>query len=137
MAEQVPSLSAKGWLADPKAKADRLMAYYMTSNYSQTNLFRGEIVSLPKQIQQYGKSATDLRDYIQSDVERLFGAYFDSVSCEVTTDRPDPEDEGRLNITVSAFLTQDGQTYSLGRLIEVNNNIVNRIMDINNTGATK
>ncbi len=131
----VPSLSGKGWIRDAKPKADKLMAYYLTSNFSQTNLFRGEVVSLPKQVQEFNSDPTALRDLIQDDLRRMLGRYFDQVTVEVTTDRPNKEDPARLNITLSVFVTQEGQTYSLGRLIETADGQVSQIMAINNKGS--
>ncbi len=136
MAEAIGSLSDKGWIRDVKPKADKMMGYYMTSNYSQSNVFLGEIVSLPKQIQEHNSDPVALRELIRSDLERYFGRFFDSVSVDVTTNYVNKDDPGRLNVTVQALVVQDGLTYSLGRLIEsVNGQVVN-IIKLNNEGTS-
>ncbi len=135
MANPVGSLSEKGWINDVKPKADKLIGYYLTSNYSQSNLFRGEIVSLPKQVQEHGNDPVALRELIRTDLERMLGRSFDSVNVDVNTDQPNADDPGRLNITLRALVVQDGQTYSLGRLVESSKGQVNRIIILNNEGT--
>jgi hypothetical protein len=136
MAEAIGSLSDKGWIHDVKPKADKLMGYYMTSNYSQSNLFFGEIVSLPKQIQEHNSDPVALRELIRSDLERILGRFYDSVSVDVSTSLANQDDPGRLNVTVQALVAQDGQTYSLGRLIESVNGKVVKIIKLNNEGTS-
>ncbi len=134
MANAIPSLSGKGWIQDVKPKADKLMAYYLTSNYSQTDLFRGDVVSLPKQVQEHNSDPVALRDLIRADLERLLGRYFDSVTVDVSTDIPNKDDPARLNITLNATVVQDGVSYALGRLIESAQGQVAKIFTLNNEG---
>lgn len=136
MAHDVHSMSLKGVIREPQPKADRLMSYYFTSNYSQSNLFRPHIVSLPRQIQHYGSDILRLCSAVERELTGLLAHYFDQVSCEVRSDLPNPADPARYNLTVSVLLMQDGTTYSLGRLIEVEGNAIKRIMKHNNTGVT-
>lgn len=137
MARDVPSLSLKGWVKDPQPKADRLMSYYFTTNFSQTNLFRNSITSLPKQIQEYGHDIDQLCTVMERQMTAQFSAYFDNVSCRVRSDIPNPLDPTRYNLTVECFVSQDGKSYSLGRLIEVEGNAIKRIMQYNNEGTLR
>lgn len=132
MGNPLPTLSSSGFVSGIAEKADRLMSYYFTSEASQSNLYRGEITSLPKQIQLLGNDVSALSERIRTELERLFGNYFDGVEVVVNTDIPNPIDPNRINVTVSATLIDGSQQYSLGRLINVVNSRIAKIIDINN-----
>ena len=132
MGNVLPTLSSSGFVSGIAEKADRLMSYYFASEASQSNLYRGEITSLPKQIQLLGNDEAALSTRIRTELERLFGNYFDGVEVNVNTDIPNAADPNRINVTVSATLIEGGQQYSLGRLINVVNSRIAKIIDINN-----
>lgn len=132
MPAPVPSLSSAGWVQGPAEKADLLFSYYFTSEYSQSLLYQGSVISLPAQVQQMGHDPLELRLLIRKDIERLFQPYFEQVSVEVTTDTPDPADPTRLNITLDCSVVDAGVTYSLGRLISTVNSKILKIKEINN-----
>lgn len=132
MGNQVPTLSASGWTNDVSEKADKLMSYYFVSEASQSNMYLGNITSLPYQIQQNGHNEVELQRMVQKELEGLFGRYFDTAVVEVSTDKPLANDPNRINLRVSVIVTEGGRNYSLGRLVEVLNSNIQRIVDINN-----
>jgi hypothetical protein len=109
------------------------MAYYFSSDFSQSNTFKGYITALAKQIQQHGNDPQDLERFVTDEMQTYFGRYFDTVTVNVTTDLPSPTDPTRLNLTTSVIVTENGQNYSLGRLIETLNGKIARITKINNS----
>lgn len=131
----VPSLSTKGWLVELTERADTLMAYYLTSEFSQSYLYRGSITSLTYHIQQYGQTPDLLETHVQRDLSRYFRRYFDDVQMEVTTQIPDHEDPNRLNLTINAIIIEQDQRYSLGREIRTLNDRVVNIINLNNEGS--
>lgn len=134
MAQPLLTMSAKGVIRDPQEKASWLLAYYLTSNYSQSNIFRGSILSLPKRIQEFDRDVEDLRSKLREDIENLLRPYFDDVSCLVTTSFPEKDDPRAVNATVEVIFTEAGERYSLGRVISVAGNKAFHVMSINNTG---
>jgi len=134
MGQPVLTLSTKGLLQDPQSKADRQMAYYLTTNHSQTNMFRNSILSLPKRIEQFEEDVDLLCSQVREDLQNLYTIIFDAVQITVTPSYPNKEDPNEVNLTVLAMLTEDGVNYSLGRLINVKGNRTFTVMSINNTG---
>ena len=131
MANDVPTLTSKGWLREAQPKADALMAYYLTARRSQSTLAQNSVYSLPKHIQLYGNNPKELEANVQRDLQTYFSDHFDGVMCEVTTDIPSPADPNRLNLRIGITVMQDGVRYQVAHLIEVENNLVktiNRIM---------
>lgn len=133
MGKPLPTLSSSGFVSGIAEKADRLMSYYFVSEDSQSNLYRGQITSLPKQIQLLGNDEQALTSRITTELERLLGSYFDGVEVNVTTAIPNTQDPNRINVTVSATVAENGQQYSLAKLINVVNSRIVKIIDINNT----
>lgn len=131
----IPTLSMAGFVSDVPAMIDRMLAYYLTSDYSQSNIFFGQILSLQKHVQAYQHDTITLQTKVREDLEGYFGAMVDAMTIDVSAEHPNPEDPGRINLTISAVLTKDGVSYSLGKLIETQNSITKNIINLNNVGT--
>lgn len=133
MAIPIPSLTSAGWVTSLPEKADSAVAYYFTSDKSQSrDTFGNNVTTLAQQIQQYGNDELSLTTFVTEQLQAYLSRYFDTVTVNVSTDIPSPIDPSRLNLTVGVIVTDDGKAYSLGRLIETLNGKVSKIIDINN-----
>lgn len=133
MAAKVPTMSSSGFVEDIAEKADRLMSYYFVSESSQSNLYRGQITSLPAQIQQHGHDEVNLVEAVRNELTTYLSRFFDGMDVNVRSDLPNKNDPNRINLTVNVIVVQDGKQYSLGRLVSVLNSKIVDIVDINNT----
>ena len=127
----VPTLSSVGWVTEVAEKADRLFAYYMTSEYSQSNAYYKEITSLTWHIQQFGSDPSVLKKRIEDDLMTYLSRYFEMVDLEVSTQHPNPEDPEKINIRISAIVYDQGKRYSLGREIQATKSKVVKIINLN------
>lgn len=134
MSAVIPTLSTAGFVSDTPTMLDRMLAYYLTSDFSQSNIFKGKILSLQKQIQSYQHDRRQLETQIRDDLIGYFGSVSDSASVKVTTELPNPDDPNRINVTVDAVVVKNGVNYSLGRLIETQDSITRKIINLNNEG---
>lgn len=132
MTVRVPSLTATGWLTELRERADALMAYYLTSEASQTHLYENKITSLPYHIRTYGSDEVKLRNRVETDLANYLQRYFEGLDVKVSTDIPDQNDPERLNLRLDITVMDQGSRYSLGKLIKVQNSKVLGIFDINN-----
>jgi hypothetical protein len=128
----IPTLTTAGFVSDVPTMIDRMLAYYIASDFSQSNLFQGKILSLQKQMQAYQYDNNQLITSVREELEGYFGSIADSVTVEVSTDLPNPEDPNRINVRVSVIVVKSGKQYSIGRLIETQDSITQRIFDANN-----
>lgn len=135
MGNPVPSLSASGWIYGIMEKADKLAAYYFTSDHSQSTLFANQIASLQYQIQQFGHSPFDLRRAMSTTLKTLLDKYFDGSEVEIDTETPLASDPNRIHVTVKITVIENDERYSFGRLIEAANGKVVSIVNLNNTGT--
>ncbi len=134
MTQVVPSMSLSGYVSDVPTMIDYMFAYYLTSDYSQSNLFHGKIVSLQKQIQQYQHNDTELTTRVREELEGYFKSIVDDATIEVATDKPNPDDPNRINLRLSAVLVKDGKSYSVGRLVKTQDSKILDIVKLNNEG---
>lgn len=134
MVQVIPTLSTAGFVSDVPTMLDRMLAYYLTSDYSQSNVFQGQIISLQKQMQAYQYDNIALINNVRDELEGYFGSIADSATVRVTTDTPNPDDPNRINVTIEVLVIKDGRRYSLGRLIETQDSITKRIINLNNEG---
>lgn len=132
MGESVPTLSIAGFVKGAQEKMDRLLSYYFVSEHSQTNMFLGRIASLPYQIQQFGNDPSLLKQAMEDSLQGFLGRYFDSVTVNIDTDTPRPEDPNRTAVRVDIQVTEDGVAYSAGNMIELVNGKLASIININN-----
>lgn len=132
MVKKVPSLTAAGWLSEIAERADALLAYYITSEHSQSYLYKGQITSLPYHIRRYGNEPVKLEQRVSSDLHKYLSRYFDKVEVEARTDIPDVDDPNRINLQLDCVIYSGEYRYSLGREIKVANNKVINVFKINN-----
>lgn len=132
MGEVVPSLSSSGWITELAERADRTMAYYLTSDHSQSELYAGRVVSLQYHIEQFGHSHSLLQQQVNQDLERYFGRYFDRIDLTVSVNGPGENNEDRTELRIECIITEGNQRYSLGKLITTIDSKVIGIFDLNN-----
>lgn len=134
MGNSVLSLSRKGILTDPGDKADRLMAYYISSDRSQSFLYNGQVLSFQGSIQAIGNNnALALQTRITQDLNTLFGSAFDAVNAVVEVSTPATDGTYRYNIAMSVQFTENGVNYQLPQLLfSSENGITQRLFTLNN-----
>lgn len=128
----IPTLSEDGWVTNPIKIADYLFSYFFTSEYSQTYLFNSKIASLPYIIQDTQGDLNRLSGDVTNWLKLLFSNYFVNINIEANTTQ-DPKNPNNYQLTILVeFTDADGKSYSLGRLLEVNDLIVQKIIKQNN-----
>lgn len=118
----VPTLSPEGWVSDPRIKANKLMAYFLVADYSQSNDFQGQVRSLAYYIQKDAKDFFSLKDDLILALRELFGRHYDNIEVGVnilTSENTPTINASRFNIDISIIVTDKGTRHSLGRLLEV------------------
>lgn len=117
MAVSVPTLTSEGYVRDPARKVDRLLTQAFTSDYSQSNNFRGFITSVQYLIQDAGQDMNKLEESLDQALRRLFGGYFDSIDVDIQVKPISAENPYRMGVEVRSILIQDGMRYNIARLL--------------------
>lgn len=134
MGSNIPSLSTAGWIASVGQKAEYVLGCFITSEFSQSTLFFGNITSLPHLIKEYGKDIDELTLKTKEQLTNIFSRYFDSnVTVNVKID-PIEDNESQLKIRFSAWVIEDGVEYNVARTIEYLDGTFRRVAETYNTG---
>ena len=101
----VPTMSTQGFVTDLAGKLDYLLAHFFLSDYNQTQLYPGGVLSFHELVQRCGGDAEQLMELIQRGVSSYLGNYYDSVQVDVTPAIPlDQDPSVRVEIIMSIAL---------------------------------
>lgn len=81
----VPSLGARGWIDDPDTLIDQLFANMLTTDHSQSQLYRGQLTSLQYLVKTAGHDPRRFCEDLQIALERYIGRYFEFAQASVTS----------------------------------------------------
>jgi hypothetical protein len=125
---RLPTLTTAGWVDDVVTMSAKLIDYFLVSEHSQTQLYRGNITSMTYLVQRYGSEPSALADHTRSQLYNYLSHYFDEVQVNTDADNLDSAN-GRYNLRIDVMLTKDGQQHSLGRLLEIGDSRILGVTD--------
>lgn len=130
----LPSLSPDGWVKDTPNKTDYLLSHFFLAEYSQSFLYKGNISSLPFLLQKNSDDFNLAKD-VESTLQTYFGRYFSNVvvQSKCTTDATDTVKKS-LQIFIE-FDDLDGTRFSVGKVADIINSKINRVIQLNNYGG--
>lgn len=132
-----PALSETGWISSPEQVADALFADFYESNYSQTNIYNGQVSSFAYIIQNGQGDIQKTISLLETTLRSYFLRYFKSVDVEirdVSSEVPgsDPNSSrASLGIYLSFTDVQD-RTYNLARVIQNAGTKSAKVIKLNN-----
>lgn len=129
----LPTLSTQGWCTGMFEKVNKILSYYLTSQYSQTIHHRGFVRSLPYTVSQHSNNPFLLSEKIREDILTIFKNYVDNIEVDVSYKQF--EETSRYDYTISIAIIHEGYRWTGFRKIKVDNNSFEEIIDINNTGG--
>lgn len=116
----IPTLTIDGYDSNGATQMVKLFEYYQVADYSQSNTFYKEIVSLKKTLSLYNNT-DELIDMIKDDIVKLYSTIFETVVPNVLI--KDTENEYKL-IEISIQATKGKKTYTLTKELKADNNIL-------------
>lgn len=130
MAKVIPVLDEKGFVTDLVIKADQALSNFYISQRSQSDSFRGQIVSLSDLIRRFGSDPKQLRDAAQELLSNYFSRQFDAADVQVTTAVTGPS----IDLQIDVILRDGAQEITLSHAVKATNSIIKSIIDLQNTG---
>lgn len=116
----IPTLTIDGYDTNGATQMVKLFEYYQVADYSQSNTFHGEIVSLRKTLSKYD-NVDELVEMIKADLEKLYSTIFDKVIPNVKIKETDKELK-LFEIDIKA--TRGGKTFTLTKELTAKENIL-------------
>lgn len=132
MATTLPTLTREGFITDPQAILLKLYEYFLTSDYSSSVLFYGQISSMRKIRQEGGSDIEYIRDKARDAYYSLASSYFtntgntyNNLIVDVNIVNVNENDTSLYQMQLEASITLDGKTYSItNNLIEDTNSFI-------------
>jgi hypothetical protein len=129
-----PSLSEDGWVNNSVKLADKLLSDFFISDFSQTYLYSGAVSSFPWIIQNKQGNIVETAALVQSTLNVYFSRYFNNVVVE-SQDQTSADSPSKGNITLYIKFTDDeGIEYVIGKLLEIADMNITKIINLNNNG---
>lgn len=129
-----PSLSEDGWVNNSVKIADKLLSDFFISDFSQTYLYSGAVSSFPWIIQNKQGNITETAVLVQSTLNVYFSRYFNNVVVESQDQTSaDSPSKGQITLYVK-FTDDDGIEYVVGKLLEITDMNITKIINLNNNG---
>lgn len=128
----VPSLSEDSWIDNSLQTFSLLFSHIFLSDYSQSYLYRDNITSLSYIIQKGQGNIPTTINNIKNALTMYFSRYFSDVIVDVVEATEDNSSHAKLSIYVSVT-DSDNKSFSLGKIITIENLLIKEIIDINNS----
>lgn len=120
--EIIPTLDTTGWVKSTSLKLWRAYSYFITSNYTQSDTFRGSIVSLKYLIGEYGYDLTILESKLEEVLTEYLENKFDDVTVNVTMESIDEQNHYDLKFYIE--VTENGKVETLEKVVNIRNNLI-------------
>lgn len=128
----LPTLSEDGWVNSSVKVCDQLFSHFLLSDYSQTYLYDGLVSSFPWIILETQKDMTRTITLTQQTLSSYFTRYFNNVVVEVAeVENIEEPSVAQISIYLS-FTDTEGEQHSLGKLLQIADLKVQKIIDLNN-----
>jgi hypothetical protein len=109
--QKLMTLTSDGYISDEKTIAVKLYSYFISSDYSQSRFWLGEVLSLKYLLMEYQHDLEGMRAAIHDNLELLYDKYITDV--DIIVNIVLEGGNGQVNLTVS------GKTWSLVEGIKV------------------
>lgn len=124
------TLDSTGIIEDPDQKIERILTYLLTTEASQSNVHRDELISIPDTMRRYGSDIVSMKSEMENILEECFRGYFDNTMVDVTI-KPSESDDGRLNVIIQAKVEQNGKWYDVAKALTATNDTIKIVSEFN------
>lgn len=135
MAENVYiTLDSVGFLTTPESKAERILADYIGTNFSQSNVFYGKLKSLIYAVKNNTNDMSNLALQVSNDLTELYEKYLSGVVVDVravpTTTASGGVNDAVYELQMEVQFLSGSNVVQLAKSIMVDNKGLGRLMTI-------
>lgn len=131
MAKVIPVLDPNGFVTDLIIKVDQAMSNFYITQRSQTDSFRGQLVSLSDLVRRFGDNTRKL----QEETTQLLQSYFDRQFDEATLNVKAVDTPGSgIDLQIYAILRDGNNEVNIAHSVSATNSRIKAIIDLQNDG---
>lgn len=134
MPKFLPTLGVTGWINDYAGTADYLMSCYITTNTSDSTLHYEQNTSMQYTLKIHAGDTLSIEERMTDDLNNKFQTVYGpsaEAHVELTVDDPNKPDQYSIRMTGVVY-DNNGNAYTVGKLVFIDDGRVVRIADINN-----
>lgn len=128
MSTTLVTLDSRGIVEDPDQKIERILSYLITTEASQSNAHRQQLISIPEILMKSGTNMVDIKNKLENALESSFEGYFTNVMLDITVD-PSKTDPSKLVVIIRAKVEQDGKWHDVAKALTASNDIVKLVSE--------
>jgi len=125
----LPTMSVFGMSTDPGVITEKLFLYFVTSEYSQSVTFYGNISSLKYLLNQYATEPDVLKTEIYETLLILYKKYFYDVTVEVDVEEDKVTKNKKLTIHITT-VTKDGVVSTVNETLNTSGSTITNLLDL-------
>lgn len=131
MAIVLPSLTPEGYISDRNLMMNKIYSYFITSDYSQSVRYYGNISSLKYLIRKHGTNHTGLLAEVRTMLNDLYLRYFDKVTVNAAITEIPITGSSKTNtaLSIDVIAIHDGVEFSLSETSYITDNKISEIDD--------
>lgn len=115
--QPVVTLDTRGVLQDPNQKLEQILLHLLATESLQSNIFRDQVVSIPRIVQQYGNNPIELSSNLENMLDIVYGHFFENVVVEVTVN--DSDEAGKFTVVIMLRVQENNNWYDLASSLYV------------------
>lgn len=135
MAQSLMTLSSEGVVETPLRLIDRLLAYAITTDALQSNLYRGNLTSIQAMIQKNLNDPSGLQRDVETSLAKYFGRYFDDVEVSASVEAHGDPNGTKLMLKFGIRVVSDGEGYEVARVANFEKGLFKSIVTTNDYGS--
>ena len=128
MSTSLITLDARGIVEDPDQKIERVLAYMLATEASQSNVHRDQLTSIPDIIRRHGSDMVSLKTAMENALENSLRGYFDNVLVDLDT-RLSESEPGKILMTIRAKVEQSGKWHDVAKALTSTNDTIKLITE--------
>jgi len=119
-----------GWIRTTDKAIDTLLAHALTSDYSQSNLYRKNITSIAYIIAKYKKDPKTLATHLARDLNKYFSRHMYNITLDVTYDI-NPQVDTEYDIIIDIKVNDDEEFLNVVRGLRIRDGNIERVLKMN------
>jgi len=130
MSRVIPVLGPAGFASDLTIKADEAMANFYITQKSQSDMYRGSLVSLGAIISRFGNNPIELQNETYRVLQAYFERQFDAVDLNVNA----VTKGNSIDLQISVILRDGDKSIDIVHVVTSTDSRIRSIIDLQNNG---
>lgn len=122
------TLDSRGLVEDPNQKIERILTYLLSTEASQSNVHRAQLISIPDIMRKYGSDHIEIKNAIQTALEECFRGYFTNTLVDVVVTLS-TDNDSMLIVSIRAKVEQNNKWHDVAKALTATNDTIKLVSE--------